>query len=220
MAELNDRQRKLAFAGLVVALAFVGIYLTLPSPGHSSHHRNSTASRPVPSTQIPDAPTAAPSGIPSPISPNTFNIYSLLPFSQADAAAAAGVAQQFMVATETYAYNENPQAYAQRLEALAFSDLSSQIVQSGPTPATIQRRNQTHEVSQGTASVDALTGFGGSSITFLVTGHQQITNTSGTSQQSPQLRITVAKTNASWLVYSYELPNQGQDGVAPGSGQG
>jgi hypothetical protein len=125
-----------------------------------------------------------------------------------------------MVATETYAYNENPQAYAQRLEALAFSNLAPQIQQSGPTPAMLQQRVQDHEVSQGTASVDALTGFGGSSITFLVTGHQQINNTSGAKQQTPQLRITVSKTGTSWLVYAYELPNQGQDGVAPGSGQG
>lgn len=219
MTELNDRQRKLAFAGIVVALAFVGIYLTLPSPGSSAKHPTSRPTA-VGDTGVPAGPSTTPPGISTSISPDTFDIYRLLPFSKQDFAASADVGQRFMVAYETYRFDETPQAYAQRFQGLATTDLLNQLVQDSAAPGRIDQRKRDQEVAQGSATIDSVKTFGPTSITFLITGHQQLTKTSRTTQVNQQFAVTVARVGTSWETYSVELSNIGQNGDTSGQGQG
>jgi len=216
MPELSDRQRKWAFAGLVVVLAFIGIYLTLPSssPTHST-------TKPTLSTG-PEAPaagsTTAPAGISSSISAGNFDIYRLLPFKQQEFATAAEVAQRFMIAYETYRYDESVQAYMQRIQPLVTSDLASQLAAGVSAPGALDQRKQDQEVAQGTASIDSIRDIQSNSLIFLVTGHQQVSKTSGISQSNQQYAVTVSRTSGSWTVYAFEPADAGQAGDT-GAGQ-
>jgi len=216
MPELSDRQRRWLFAGLVVALAFVGIYLTLPSSKPTSH-----TSKPLTSAG-PDAPEAGPTtpppGISSPITSGTFDIYRLLPFKQQEFASAADLAQRFMVAYETYSYSEAPQAYMARIQPLVTSDLATQLATAADTPSLLDQRKQDQEVAQGTASIDSIRTFESNSIIFLVTGHQQVKKISGSTQDSKQFAVTVARSGGSWTVYAFEPADAGQAGDT-GAGQ-
>ncbi len=216
MPDLTDRQRKWVFAGLVVVLAFVGIYLTLPS----SSPKHATA-KPTTSTG-PDAPaltpTTAPAGITSSISAGNFDIYRLLPFKEQEFATAADLAQRFMIAYETYRYDESPQAYMQRLQPMVTSDLASQLAAGAAAPGALAQRQQEQEVATGTASIDSIRTFQANSIIFLVTGHQQVSKTSGKTQVDQQFAVTVARASGSWSVFAFEPADEGQAGDT-GAGQ-
>jgi hypothetical protein len=217
MPELTDRQRKWVFAGLVVALAFVGIYLTLPSSSSSSPQTTKPSASTGP--EAPAAgPTTPPPGISSTITAGNFDIYRLLPFKQQEFATAADVAQRFMVAYETYSYNEAPQAYMARLQPLVTSDLATQLAAAANTPGVLDQRKQDQEVAQGTASIDSIRTFQPNSIIFLVTGHQQVQKVSGSTQVDQQFAVTVARSAGSWTVYALEPAETGQAGDT-GAGQ-
>ncbi len=104
---LNDRRRKLLFAGLVVVLAAVGIYLTVASPEHGGDDRQEARPSATP-TVGPPGPESPPPGIQNAVNPGEFDIYRLLPFSRQEFATAADLAQRFVTAYETYRYDETP----------------------------------------------------------------------------------------------------------------
>jgi hypothetical protein len=84
----------------------------------------------------------------------------------------------------------------------------------------MDQRKQDQEVAQGNATIDSLRTFGATSVTFLITGHQQLTKTSGTTQVNQQFAVTVARVGTSWQTYSVEPSNIGQNGDTSGQGQG
>jgi hypothetical protein len=219
MIEMNDRQRKLVFAGIVVALAFIGIYLTLPSPDSPAKRATSKPTS-TGDSALPTGPTTAPPGISTPISPDNFDIYQLLPFSKADFAAAADVGQRFMVAYETYRFDDTQQTYTQRFQGLLTTDLQNQLTQSFLAPGLIDQRKQDQEVAQGSATIDSVRTFGATSITFLITGHQQLSKAGHVSPVSQQYAVTVAHTGTSWQTYSVEPSSIGQSGDSSGQGPG
>ena len=97
--DLTDRQRKLLFAGLVIVLAAVGVFLTIGGADDDRHA--------VPAIEHAHAergaePASAPPVTGPPPSPGSYDIYSMLPFSKKDFNAAADVAQRFTVAYGTY----------------------------------------------------------------------------------------------------------------------
>jgi hypothetical protein len=217
MVEMNDRQRKLVFAGIVVALAFIGIYLTLPSPDSPEKH---ATPKPIGDSALPTGPTTAPPGISTPITADTFDIYKLLPFSKSDFATAADVGQRFMVAYETYRFDDTQQTFTQRFQGLLTTDLQNQLVQSFFAPGLIDQRKQDQEVAQGSATIDSVRTFGATSITFLITGHQQLSKAGHVSPVNQQFAVTVAHVGTSWQTYSVEPSNFGQSGDTSGQGPG
>jgi hypothetical protein len=213
MTNLTDRQRKLVFAGLVVALAVVGVYLTLPSTGGTAD-RNVRRS---PTVTAPAAPATTPPGISASISPQNFDIYRLLPFSQSDFAAAADTAQRFTALYGTYRFDEDPQAYVARLQGLVTDDLRTQLEKDSATPGLIDQRKQDQVVAQGSASIDSIRTFEPNSVIFLVTGRQQVTKNGGAaSTDSKQYAVTVSRDAASWRVYGVEPADAGQAGDTTG----
>jgi hypothetical protein len=209
MTDLTDRQRKYAFAGIVVVLAVVGIYLTLPSPGGTGDHQ----ARSSPAATAPAGSTTSPPGISSSISPRDFDIYRLLPFSQSDFAAAADVAQRFTAMYGTYRFDEDPKAYVARLRGLVTNDLRVQLAKDSTAPGLIEQRKQDQVVAQGSASIDSIRTFEPNSVIFLVTGKQQVTKGGGAaSTDSAQYAVTVSRNGASWQVYAVEPADNGQAG--------
>ncbi|HEX6467638.1 MAG TPA: hypothetical protein VF069_00980 [Streptosporangiaceae bacterium] len=205
--DLSDRQRKLAFAGIVVVLAGVGIYLTLPSPASSR-----PASSPTPSAAAPAPPATSPPGISSSISPDGFDIYRLLPFSQRDFATAADLARRFTAAYATYRYDEDPQAYGRRLRPLVTDQLLPDLVNSQAAPGITAERKRDQTVAVGTAVVDSIRDIGANSVIFVVTGSQQLRTAAGQSEDTKRYAVTVTRDGGVWRVYAFEPADAGQAG--------
>ncbi|WP_141578199.1 hypothetical protein [Actinomadura sp. WMMA1423] len=205
---LTDRRRKLLFAGLVVLLAAVGVYLTLAAP--SDEHDDEPQARP--SATASQAPASPPPGIQSTVDPGDFDVYRLLPFSRQEFAAAADLAQRFVAAYGTYRYDETPQAYVAQFAGLATDDLGQRLGQGMATPAMVEERRKEQFVAQGTASLDEVRDIEKNSIIFLVTGRQQVTRSGRTSSDSKQYAVTVTRDGGSMRVYSFEPADAGQAG--------
>lgn len=211
---LSDGQRRLVFAGMVVVLAAIGVYLTLATPETSTDQtepRGNVATAPPP-TSAPAAPAATPSGIESTITPENFDIYRLLPFPRREFAGAAALAQQFTAAYGTYRYDEDPQAYIARLEPLATEPLTTELARSVSAPGLLEQRREERVVAQGSATLDRVRDIEANSIIFLVTGHQEVTRSGKTVQEDKQFSVTVSRDGGSFQVYAIELAEVGQAG--------
>ncbi|MDL4819620.1 hypothetical protein [Actinomadura opuntiae] len=207
---LNDRQRKLLFAGLVMVLAAVGVYLTLAAPDRG--HDKADARPKVTVTPGPSGPASPPPGIHSTVDPRNFDIYRLLPFSQQDFAAAADLAQRFVAAYGTYRYDEDPAAYVGRFAGLVTDDLRGQLQADASTPGLQDQRRKEQVVAQGSASLDQVRTVENNSIIFLVTGRQQLTRNGTASSDGKQYAVTVARDGGSLKVYAFEPADAGQAG--------
>lgn len=207
--DLSDQQRKLLFAGLVVVLAAAGVFLTISARGHSSTHA-SHRSRPAAissTTPPPSVPTPAASS--SPAVAGQFNIYPLLPFNQQQFAAASNLVQRFMVAYNTYRYDEDPKTYAAGLAGMTTAQLAAQLAQGASAPGLIQQRQKSHEVSVGSATVASIRDIQKDSIIFVVTAGQHITSTGKATDSSAQYAVTVQQAGGGWVVYAFQPANQG-----------
>lgn len=207
--DLTDRQRRLAFAGIVVALAAVGVYLTLPGAESDGSAPARTA---TPAAAAPAPPATDPPGIPSAISPENFDIYRLLPFSQRDFATAADMAQRFTAAYGTYRYDEDPAAYGQRLRPLVTVQLLTDLERSVAAPGIIEERKREQVVAVGSASIDSIRDMAGNSVIFVVTGRQQLTKADGNSEDSKRWAVTATREGNAWRVYAFEPADAGQAG--------
>ena len=205
--DLTDRQRKLVFAGIIVALAAVGIYLTLPNTAES--RPNSAASTSPPTAP---GPATSPPGISSTISPSSFDIYRLLPFSQRDFATAADIAQRFTAAYGTYRYDEDPAAYGQRLRPFVTDALRTDLERGAATPGLIEERKRDQVVATGSAVIDSIRDIEANSVIFVVTGKQQLSTAAGPSEDSKSYAVTAARDGAVWRVYAFEPADAGQAG--------
>ena len=205
--DLSDGQRKALFACVAVVLIALGVFLTLSA--QSNHH--TTAARGTATTQ-PPAPTIAPSSLPTATQttpPGQFDIYSLLPFDQAQFATASNVAQQFTTSYGTYSYNQSVTAYAARLRTLATNDVVSQVEQGASAPGLVSQEQQGKEVSVGSATVNSIRNIGTTSIIFVVTGYQQITSSGKSSTTSTQYAVTVQNSGGAWMVSGFQPSNVG-----------
>jgi hypothetical protein len=205
--DLTDRQRKLAFAGIVVVLAGVGIYLSLPSPASSR-----PGAPPTPPAAAPQAPATSPPGIASSVSPDGFDIYRLLPFSRRDFATAADLARRFTAAYATYRYDEDPRAYGGRLRPLVTDKLLSDLVNSQAAPGIIDQRKRDQTVAVGTATLDSIRDIEANSVIFVVTGRQQLSTAAGQSEDTKRYAVTVTRDGGVWRVYAFEPADAGQAG--------
>ncbi|WP_131742883.1 hypothetical protein [Actinomadura roseirufa] len=217
---LNDRQRKLLFAGLVVVLALAGVYLTVAAPGGGKdgpdERRRAAVTAPP---AVPTGPASPPPGIQTPVKPGDFDIYRLLPFSQAEFTTAADTAQRFVAAYGTYRFDEDPRAYVGRLAGLVGDDLRTQLERDASAPALQDARRAEQVVAEGTATLDRVRDIGDNTLIFLVTGKQQVTKRGTRAADSRQYLVTVLRNGGSLRVSSFEPADWGQAGDT-GSGTG
>jgi hypothetical protein len=216
---LTDRQRKLVFAGLVVVLAAVGIYLTLAKPDKGGSGGGEANPAPT-ATAGPTGPASPPPGIAGSVSAGNFDVYRLLPFSQQEFATAAALAQRFTAAYGTYRYDEDPRAYAGRLAPMVTEELLVELQRGAGTPGILDDRRKQKLVAQGSATLDRVRDIEDNSIIFLVTGKQQVTKSGKEGQESQQYAVTVARSGSTLRVYAFAPADAGQAGDTGGTGGG
>jgi hypothetical protein len=137
------------------------------------------------------------------------DIYRLLPFSQSGLAQAVGVAQRFGTDYGTYSYRQGAGSYVAAMRGLVTPQLAATLARSYATPGVAQARAQQKQVSAGQGTVTALRAFGASSLTFLVTVVQKITESQGRSQQTSQYAVTVTGGTGNWQVSDIQLASAG-----------
>ncbi|GII64440.1 hypothetical protein Skr01_45250 [Sphaerisporangium krabiense] len=213
MARIGDR-RGLVFAGVVVAIAAVGIYLSVRSASDDPDEP-----RPTTGAVVSTAPAAPSSGVrvPSPVRSGAFDIYAYLPLSKDQIAQAADAAQRFAVAYATYRWDEDPASYAERLKAFTTADLGTVLARDVTSPATVERNRADQVVSEGSARLKEIRDIAGGSIVFVVTAVQRITAKSGPQERGTDYAVTLTQVGSQWQVYDMQPAEAGQDGD-PGGG--
>ena len=116
---------------------------------------------------------------------------------------------EFSDAYGTWSYSQNAQAYAATMANLAAPDLSQVLAQDYSVPGVASLRTRKKQVSTGSAVINSLRAFGSSSITFVVTITEGITDTSGRSSVTAQYAVTVASSGNGWQVNDIELAAAG-----------
>ena len=137
------------------------------------------------------------------------DIYQWLPFSQADLAKAAGVAEAFGAAYDTFSYRESTSAYVASLGRLATSELSATLGRAYGTPGVASQRTRQQQVSSARTVINSIRTFGPGSLTFVVTIVQTMHTKQGKSQNHVQYAITLTGSGESWLVNDIELASAG-----------
>ena len=208
--ELTSGQRKALFALIAAALAALGIYMFVPAARAARGDSSPQAAAHSPARQTrPSAAPATSSPAPAATTPSALDIYQWLPFSQAELASAAAVVTQFSDAYGAYSYSENAAAYVDSMRNLITPELS-QVLEAGySVPGVASQRASKKQVATGTAVISSLRAFGSSSMTFVVTISQEITDTSGRSQVTARYAVTVTGVGSSWQVSDIELASAG-----------
>jgi hypothetical protein len=211
--DLNSGQRKAVFGLIVVVLVGLGIYMFVPDArgsqgGHSPVAANHSPASPAPQATSPATPTpsSAPTTAATPSDPD---IYQWLPFTQAQLSSAAAVVTQFCDAYGTWSYSQNASSYVATMRSVITSELADVIEQGYSVPGVASQRTSKKQVSTGSAVINSIRAFGPSSITFVATVTEQITDTSGPSQVSDQYALTVVSVGTSWQVNDIELASAG-----------
>jgi hypothetical protein len=204
--ELKVWQQRMLFGIVVVGLAVLGIYLV----SSDRHGSGGTGAAATPSA----SPTASAAAVttPTPVAvstPSGVNIYSWLPFTQAELGDAAGVLTSFCTAYDTYRYTDSTSVYVGRMNGVITSSLAGLLRSEYQTPGVQTQRLQQRQVSSGSGTIDSIRAFGSSSITFVVTIDQKLVSTQGTATNSGQYAITVESLGSTWQVNDIELASAG-----------
>ena len=208
--DLSPGQQKAVFALVVVVLAALGYWLILPKVSHS-HAQAQPSPNPSATQSVPSPPVSSPpAATTSPASASGVDIYSWLPFTQQDLAAAAAVTEKFLVDYNTYSYTESAAAFVGRMNGLITTQLGTTLRGLYAQPGVAKLRHDQRQVSTGTAVINSIRAFGASSLTFVATGTQHLTTSKGTSNGSAQYAITVTGSGSSWQVDNIELSSVGQ----------
>lgn len=146
------------------------------------------------------------------MNPEDFDLYRLLPFSRAEFATAAEVAQKFVSAYATYRYDEEPQKYAERLSGLVTDQLAAELAGGHSSAGLVAERTAERTVATGTASLDQVRDIGDNSIIFLVTGTQKVTAGGKETSENKRWAVTVVRDGGSLKVYAFEPADAGQAG--------
>jgi hypothetical protein len=202
--DLSRGQRNAVFVVIVLALAVFGVYLVVPAVSHSGAHGQPAVAASAPGTA--PAPAATPAMT---ASAADVNIYSWLPFTQQDLAAAASVAVQFSIDYDTFTYTESAAAYVGRMAGLITGQLAGTLQAAYLTPGVARLRANQKQVSAGTAVIESLRAFGPSSMTFIVTAGQRLVTARGTTSGSTQYAVTVTGSGRRWQVNDIELQSAG-----------
>lgn len=218
--ELSPRQRKAAFAVIVFALAGLGAFLLMPgqhparATGSSSRPGSQQSARAGGTGSAASAPATAPASVPAASAQpgrvaGSVDIYRLLPFGQSGLDQAVALTRRFGAAYGTYSYRQNANAYVASLRGMVTAGLASTLARGYSTPGVAQARIQQRQVSVGAAQVTALRAFGPSSLTFLVTVAQKITQAQGRNQLTSRYAVTVTRAGSGWQVSDIQLASAG-----------
>jgi hypothetical protein len=208
--DLSPGQQKAVFALVVVVLAALGYWLIVPRVSHP-HAQAQPSPNPSATQSVPSPPASSPpTATTSPASASGVDIYSWLPFTQQDLAAAAAVTEKFLVDYNTYSYTESAADFVGRMNGLITTQLASTLRGLYAQPGVAKLRSDQRQVSTGTAVINSIRAFGASSLTFVATGTQHLTTTKSTSSGSAQYAITVTGSGNSWQVDNIELSSVGQ----------
>jgi hypothetical protein len=85
----------------------------------------------------------------------------------------------------------------------------NQIEAAYTAPGVASARAAAKQVAVGTATIDSISAFGPTSLTFYLQVTERIAATTGTSQQSTRYSVTVTGDGANWQVTSVELATVG-----------
>ena len=213
--EPTSGQRKAVFILVVLVLAGLGTYLFVPSasgafragPATSpSPHASGRAPGGTPATSVPATGGTTPTASPAATGPD---IYQWLPFTQPELAAAAKVVTEFGDAYGTFSYSQNAARYVGAMRNLITPALAQVLARGFAAPGVASLRVSKKQVATGTAVIGSLRAFGASSLTFVVTISQQITDIQGRSTISMPYAVTVTGGSSSWQVNDIELASAG-----------
>ncbi|MCG5216755.1 hypothetical protein [Streptosporangium sp. KLBMP 9127] len=205
---LGDRRGQV-FAGVVVLLAVVGVYLTLgPDPGGPQQGTEQVSADRTAEPAAPQTPVATASNA-------AFDIYSFLPMSKEELAAAADVAQRFITSYGTYRFDEDPAVYTDRLSVFTTADLAAALGRAVASPGTVEQNTADALVSEGSAQVKEIREVDRSSVIFVVTGTQRVTAKSGPTERSEEYAVTLTQIGSDWRVHDLQPADAGQEGDPP-----
>ncbi|WP_214111365.1 hypothetical protein [Acrocarpospora catenulata] len=207
----TDGRRRAAFVAVVVVLAAIGLYLTTLGSGDGrttpeSAERTGRPGTGTIATNVPAVPSqvaTTPSG--------EFDVYSYLPLSRDELAAAADLARRFVGAYGTYSHAD-PAARVARTQRFTTVEFGEELNRSLTAPALVQHDAAEQTVSQGSAKVSAIRDMSVDSVVFVVASTQHITALSGARDQTDVYAVTVIKLGADWRVYDMQPADAGQDG--------
>lgn len=209
MAQAGDK-RGVAFAAIVVIVAAVGIYLTMwPSSDDPSTEQPAAGRTTSSSAAPPSKPLATASGAP-------FDIYSYLPMSKQELAAAADLAERFTASYGTFRYDEDPAAYLARVKVFTTPELGNVLARTLTSPGTVEQNRADQVVATSTAKMKEIRQVSKTSVVFVVTGTQQLTAKSGTKQLADDYAVTVSEAGSDWRVFDMQPADDGQDGDTQG----
>lgn len=209
MAQPGDR-RGLVFAAIAVVIAAVGLYLTLwPDAQEPAEEEARGAARTTVSPVVPVTPLATASDAP-------FDVYSYLPMSREQLAAAADLAERFTAEYGTFRHDEDPAAYAARVGRYTTADLGNVLARTLTSPVTVQQNRDDRVVATATATVKEIRQIEKTSVVFVITGTQQITTTGGTRRVDEEYAVTVSQLGSDWRVFDLQPASEGQDGDVQG----
>ncbi len=213
--DLSPAQRVLAFLGIVVVLGGMGAYLLIPGVRSAlgQGHGKAAAAPSASATAAAGTSPAVPAASTAPATPaptgSVPDIYQWLPFSQADLAKAASVAEAFGAAYDTFSYREGTSSYVTSLRGLATSELSATLARAYGTPGVASQRTRQQQVSSARTVINSIRTFSSGSLTFVVTIVQTMHTKQGKSQNDGHYAITLIGSGQSWLVNDVELASAG-----------
>ncbi len=202
--ELSPVARRAVFVVIVCGFAALGAYLLDPAahPSTAVRQSSSAAHSARPSATVGRVRAAAPSRVQP-------DIYQWLPFTQSGLAAAAGTAVRFGNSYGTYSYTEGAAAYAASLQPITSAQLVGQIEAAYAAPGVAATRQSERQVAVGTTTIGSLRAFGPGSLTFVVQVTQQLTESTGRSDQTTDYAVTVSGAGTNWQVTDVELAAAG-----------
>ncbi|GAA3442196.1 hypothetical protein [Planomonospora venezuelensis] len=209
MADSGGR-RGVVFAVLVGVLAVVGVYLTLSGPesGQEPLPAPVGAGRTVPGAPVsaePSRPAATASDAP-------FDVYSYLPMSKQELAAAADYAERFTAEYGTYRHDEDPVAYGERLRGYATAEFADALVRSRTSAGFAEANRADQVVSTGSAKVKEIRQIQDSSVVFVVVATEQVTAASGPRDRTDEYAVTLVPVGSDWRVHDLQPAADGQEG--------
>ncbi|MET8867244.1 hypothetical protein ABZW11_30240 [Nonomuraea sp. NPDC004580] len=208
MAQPGDR-RGVAFAAVVVVIAAVGIYLTMWPDTPDQEPAESPAARATSSAVVSSTPLATASAAP-------FDVYSYLPMSKEQLAAAADLAERFTAEYGTFRFDEDPAAYAARLKAYTTPELGNTLARTLTSAGTVEQNRNDQIVSTATARLKEIRQVEKNSIVFVVTATRQIAAQSGDEQAREEYAVTVSQSGSDWRIYDILPSTKGQEGDTSG----
>jgi hypothetical protein len=209
----GGNRRGFVFAVLVAMLAAVGIYLTM-WPDSSDEQQGLAepvgVSRTVLGSQeqvsaAPPRPSATASNAP-------FDVYSYLPMTKQELAAAADYAQRFTAEYGTFSYDEDPATYGSRLKGYTTTEFAGVLLRTVTSPGIVEANKADEVVSVGAARVKEIRQVNSASVVFVVVGTQNITAKSGVKERVDEYAVTLIEVGTDWRVHDLQPADTGQEG--------